>query len=218
MNTKYFEPTTVAEITFGNPESKLLIEEIVNDIEPIPSGGKSGILLWGIAGTGKTTLANLLPEAIELGKTGNTLTLSAEFIGCQQGFTGPQVMKLINDIMALSSLNASGLHYFILDEVDNLTTEAQKSLKTALNAKRAVFILTTNNVRSLDKAMLDRCVLIEMNAASTEQLLETFAIKAANMNVVLNDEELRTAVRACNGSFRNLLHNIPRMFRRAQNH
>jgi hypothetical protein len=38
------------------------------------------------------------------------------------------------------------LRYLIFDEVDNLSKLAQGSMKTMLNNKRAVFILTTNNI------------------------------------------------------------------------
>ena len=91
-------PQNVFDIYYSNPESRLRIEDIVTNIEEIPSSGKSGLLLYGVYGTGKTTLANLLPDAIEKGKTGLVLNSPETFIGCQQGFNGPQVMTLISNI------------------------------------------------------------------------------------------------------------------------
>lgn len=157
----FHEPQTINDIIFGNPESRLRIEDIVNNAEAIPSSGKSAILLYGVFGTGKTTLAKMLPNAIEQGKTSEDLTLPEEMIACQQGFTGPQVISLIEVILSRSSLNASGLHYFIIDEVDNLTKLAQQSLKSALNTTRGVFILTTNNISQLDKALLQEAIEFE---------------------------------------------------------
>ena len=135
-------------------------------------------------------------------------------IACQQGFSGPQVMTLIEAILSRSSLNASGLHYFIIDEVDNLTKLAQQSLKSALNTTRGVFILTTNNVSQLDKGLLDRCVLVEMNAAQASEYLAIANAIVAKTGTQLSEAELLPTIKASNGSFRNLAHNIGRLARR----
>ena len=208
------EPTTIDDIIFGSSESKLRIEDIVSGAEALPSCGKSAILLYGVFGTGKTTLAKMLPNAIEQGKTSEDLSLPEEMIACQQGFSGPQVMTLIEAILSRSSLNASGLHYFIIDEVDNLTKLAQQSLKSALNTTRGVFILTTNNVSQLDKGLLDRCVLVEMNAAQASEYLAIANAIVAKTGTQLSEAELLPTIKAANGSFRNLAHNIGRLARR----
>lgn len=208
------EPQTIDDIIFGNNESKLRIEDIVSGAEELPYSGKSAILLYGVFGTGKTTLAKMLPNHIEYGKTKEELAWDPVFIGCQQGFNGPQVMARIDAILTKSSFNVSGLHYIILDEVDNLTKQAQQSLKSALNTTRGVFILTTNNVSELDKGLLDRCILVEMNAANPNAYLDIAKSIADEAGVALSNEELLPTIQAANGSFRNLFHNVSRLARR----
>ena len=215
-NENKYEPKNIFDIVYGNEESQMRIEDIVSGVEPLPSFGKCAILLYGVFGTGKTTLANMLPDAIEFGKTQGELAMPLQFIACQQGFNGPQVMTLIESQLSKVSLNASGLHYFVIDEVDNLTKLAQQSLKSALNTTRAIFILTTNNVSQLDKGLMDRCVLAEMNAAQPKQLAPLIQRIAADANVVLNATETQIIAMGCNGSVRNLAHTTMRYISRKQ--
>jgi DNA polymerase III delta prime subunit len=193
----------------------LRIEDIVSGAEALPYCGKSAILLYGVFGTGKTTLANMLPNAIEKGRSNEDLAIEADFIACQQGFNGPQVMSLIERVLSKTSFNASGLHYFVLDEVDNLTKLAQQSLKSALNTNRGIFILTTNNISELDKGLKDRCVLIEMNAAAISDYLPLAKNLVSDMGVVMSDEDLLPTISAAKGSLRNLIHNVERLARRS---
>ena len=209
-----YEPNQIGDIIWGNAESRLRIEDIVSGAEALPHCGKSAILLYGVFGTGKTTLAKMLPNAIEKGRSGESLGFEAEFIGCQQGFNGPQVMTLIERILSKTSFNASGLHYFILDEVDNLSSLAQQSLKSALNTDRGIFILTTNNISELDKGLKDRCVLVEMNAAPVSSYLPLAKSLISDMGIVMSDIDLLPTISAANGSLRNLIHNVERLARR----
>ena len=137
-------------------------------------------------------------------------------LGCRQDLNGVQVSQTIDKILATQPLNASGKHYIILDEVDVLTKQAQESLKSSLNTTRGVFVLTTNSVSKLDKGLLDRCVLVEMNAADPEAYLPLAHKITAAHDVVLNDEELIPTIKGANGSLRNVINNVARQARRSK--
>ena len=206
------KPQTIDDFIFGNPESKLRIEEICDGTQPIPHAGKVGILLYGTYGTGKTTLAKLLPKWIEYAKNECELNCEEDFILCNQSTNGAEISSLINKIMAVYSLNQSSYHYFILDEVDNLTTQAQQSLKSLFNKPRGIFILTSNNITKIDKGLLNRCIVIEMNAAKVHAYLPL--AKTLISNTVVNQLDLLSVISAANGSMRDLINNVERLARR----
>jgi replication-associated recombination protein RarA len=49
--------------------SKFKLESILDLTLPFPANGVCGIILYGLYGTGKTTLANLLPGLIDFAKS-----------------------------------------------------------------------------------------------------------------------------------------------------
>ena len=66
----------------------------------------------------------------------------------------------------------------------------------------------------LDKGMLDRCILVEMNAANPNVYLDIAKSIADEEGVALSNDELMLTIQAANGSFRNLFHNVGRLARR----
>ena len=66
----FYTPSNINDIVYHSVVERKLINDIAAGTIQFPACGKNGILLYGIYGTGKTTLARLLPEAIERGKGG----------------------------------------------------------------------------------------------------------------------------------------------------
>ena len=200
--------------------SRNQLEMIVDGTLPMP-GSKSGILLYGINGTGKTTMAELLPGWIETARTTDALKIMPvgqlvdttqpdyTLYSCAQGQNGSVLMGNIQTHTGLVSWNSSNLHYVILDEVDLLTAAASASLKSIMNRKSVVFILTTNHLNKIDLGVQNRSVLVDLNAPPVNTWVNKIkAIYQASGVIAPSDQAITGIVQAGNGSARNILTDI----------
>jgi DNA polymerase III delta prime subunit len=108
----------------------------------------------------------------------------------------------------------SGYHYFIFDEVDNLTVGAQRALKSFLNQNDIVCVLTTNYLDKVDKGLLNRCVPLNFNSGSPHQVkLRVQHLLQQGGLAPLSDELIDDIIQKSDGSWRNI---IPAAFRLAK--
>lgn len=160
-NPQYFEqrysPKSVSDIVFADDRSERLIQQIINKKRPFPiTEGKCAILLYGPPGTGKSALAKLLPDAIEAKRSGNPVGYDGMYIKVQPGSNGMNMLEKISSNAILMPYQASQ-HYYVLDEVDNLNTQAMAVLKSVMNTPGCVFILTTNHFEKVEFGVQSRC-------------------------------------------------------------
>jgi len=204
FNEKEFLPKTLDECVISDVLSKDILKQILNGKLPFPAFGKCGILLHGDYGTGKTTTACLLPELIEVSRGG--VTANYEFYQCAQGMNGVSLIQNIEKRTSLVSFNDSGLHYSVLDEVDNLTDAAQASLKAIMDCKHGIFILTTNDITEVDKGVKDRCHVIHMLVANAQSWLPLMKRVIRSTGAICPpDSALLPVIASCKGSGREIL-------------
>lgn len=193
---------TINDIVFANDRHQRTILQVVSNRKPFPAGNKNGILLHGLHGTGKSALAMLLPSAIEVSRGGGEAY--ERIFHIKPGQNGADIIQKID---AQAQLIPAATHqYFVLDEVDNLTNVAMKSLKSIMNTSNAVFILTTNNFDKIEEGIISRCHDIPFQEAPAEKWLP-LAHKLLELGEVsnVNDSDLINVIVTCRGSARDII-------------
>jgi len=176
------KPTTLAQIIYPDEATKDLIDAVA-------SGElTTNIIFSGPNGTGKTTVADLLPYAIS---GDDALVESKDYAELLDQKELKDYLKTQCQLARLSGDN--GRYYLVLHEFDNATKNLAK-LWMALDAcaDYLTLFITTNNPMLIHKSIRSRCRDIEFPAVSVSAFLPRAKQILANENVHLSDAELLT--------------------------
>lgn len=170
-----YKPKSFSDLLINDPHSAADLKGILDGRPPFPAFGINGILLHGVAGTGKTALMHVLPDWMEKSGKLPKSPMTGLFSGARSEYVNiiecgvavnsvEQLRKIQKDRERDLAHSASGWRWVCFDEVDVLPRATITSLKSIMsNSQTTVFIFTTNNPQKLEKEFRNRCVQIEMN-------------------------------------------------------
>jgi replication factor C small subunit len=158
----------------GNDELKTTISSwiIKNDIPHL--------LLYGKAGTGKTTLAKLITQNIDC---------DMMYINASDENGIDTIRDKVKSFASTSTFRP--LKVVILDESDYLTINAQASLRNVIEtfSAKTRFILTCNYVERIIEPLQSRCQAFKIETLSKPDIARHLAniLEVENVSYVIND-------------------------------
>jgi hypothetical protein len=146
-------------VIFGDNESRDVAYRIASGIAQPPADRCFGILIYGEPGTGRKTLAKLLPKTIEgIVYQHHDPLFESDTVICREGVLGLTDIRDVSTMLNHAVIgNPSGLRYVTLVDVEKLSPGAQQDLKSLMNRPRVAFILIANRLTGIDAGVLDRC-------------------------------------------------------------
>lgn len=176
-----YKPNTLADVIYPN-------ESVREFINTVARGDLiQNIIFYGPNGTGKSTVADLLPYAI----SGESAIVE------EKDYSELLDQKDLKDYLErqyrLSTLGdrEKTRYYLVLHEFDNATKNLVK-LWTALDsfADRMTLFATTNNQMAIHQSIRSRCRCVEFPAISVNSFLPRATSILANENIAITQAEL----------------------------
>ena len=170
----------------------------------LESGDIPHLLLFGRAGTGKTTLAKLLV---------NNIDCDYLYINASDENSVDVVREKVKNFA--STLGFKDMKVIILDECDYITPNAQAALRNLMEtfSKNCRFILTCNYVERIIDPIQSRCQSFQIIPPDRKQVAQHLANILNNENIEYDIKDIATIVnggypdirRVINGSQRQVV-------------
>ena len=199
-----FRPTTVDEYVFKNDALKRVIENWIKT-KDIPH-----VLFHGPAGTGKTSLINVLLSSIDDIDKSDVLSLNMSDAG----------MDAIRDVvLPFVQTRAFGAYKIvILEEFEQCSIKGQGYLKRIMEEYSDVarFLITSNQPNRILDPIRSRCQEIQIETHDMEQFMGRIVHILMTKGVVVESQDdiarIERYVKACYPDFRKCINSLQQNF------
>ncbi len=209
-----WRPKTFTEVVGQDHIVQALKNSLKNDMP------HQAFLFTGTRGVGKTSLARILTKALNCehlkdgepcNKCDSCLSIndgsSIDFqeidAASRRGIS--ETKELLETIPYLPS--SSKFKVYLIDEVHMLTKESFNSLLKTLEEPppHVIFMFATTEVSQIPATILSRCLQLNLNSVSTEDLMSQLANIFSKEKVKYEEGALQLISEAANGSIRDAL-------------
>ena len=189
-----YRPQTL-DTYIGNDHLKSKVEVYLE------SGDLPHLLLFGKAGTGKTTLAKLLV---------NNIDCDYLYINASDENNVDTVRTKVKNFA--STIGFKDMKIIILDECDYITPNAQAALRNLMEtfSKHCRFILTCNYVERIIDPIQSRCQSFQIVPPSKSEVAKHLHSILVNENVIDNMEDIKVLVDSGYPDIRRIINSAQR--------
>lgn len=191
-----YRPSNINEYIFCDENVKSKVNEWVNK-KDIPH-----LLLYGPAGTGKTSLVKILLKSLELEDDFVYINASNE--------NGVDIIRE-KVIEYAPQIPANGkFKVVVLDESDYLTVQSQNSLKDTIERYNDIcrFIFITNNKNKIIPPIVSRCQELHINKIDEKQVVTKVMDIVDKENVTFEPTTLLKYITTYYPDFRKIINSI----------
>lgn len=190
--TEYYRPTKIEDVV-GLGKLNFKIDQ-----------NMPHLLLYGIQGSGKTTLARIIIKTLcPDGRNVLTLNASKE--------RGIDVIRSQVTSFASSKGIDDGIRIVFLDEADGLTNDAQDSLRNAMEkyVDNCRFILSCNFINKIIEPLRSRCVQVEFgNIIKIDDIVKRLEYICKEEKIPYEAEALRRIAVSCGSDIRSAVNKL----------
>lgn len=189
-----YRPQTFDEV-IGNESTVSSLQKMFEREEGLPNA----ILLHGPSGTGKTTIARIIKNVLNI----------ADQDYKELDLASTRGIDNIRDLREKSKYKPLRSKYrmYLMDEVHQVTSQAQEAMLKWLEdaPKHVIIVLATTDPQKLIKTILTRCNKFQMNLLSREEMRVLVEWVLDNEEITLPKKVVSEIIKKSEGSPRNAL-------------
>lgn len=206
-----YKPSNISEFIADSTEELSKLDNIIKNNVEFPCEGKRSIILHGCYGSGKTALAKMLPTLLDSYRVINSdkdqvHSFGYQFYSCSA--TGGS--NLVQQAMPTTrAFTPSGIHYIVLDEVDNLRIDAQRNMKSFITRyKHVIYLMTTNHIKKIDQGLISRSHCISFERPNADLWKNKCRKIFDDHGIEPNDQWIDQLVNSSKGDARKILSEV----------